>query len=273
VRIGIGGREQQDWVQALQKGFAVAGDESEISKQYNRNRQVHVCWGTKKRLWKECQRYNGHTLIIERAFLGDRLNEWFMLGKDGLNNLANFNNENVPVDRWEKYWKAGMRPWRGSVGDYALIMGQIPGDASLGGMCPYRWAEKVAQELKTKYKKVLFRPHPGVGTSRKVFGTELTFENFNDEVDGAAVVVTYSSNAGVLSVMRGAPTVAYYKGSMVYDIVSHDVKDDLIFPDREDWGRKISYAQWTLEEIESGKAWLHLRELFLVTRPRACITV
>jgi hypothetical protein len=39
--------------------------------------------------------------------------------------------------------------------------------------------------------------------------------------------------------------------------------NDLAFkPDRTNWGRKLAYCQWNLEELTNGDAWYHVKTRF-----------
>ena len=59
--------------------------------------------------------------------------------------------------------------------------------------------------------------------------------------------------------MAGVPVIAFDEGSMVWDVSSHSLDEDLFTDDLDDWGRKISYSQWLPQELKDGSAWGHLR--------------
>jgi hypothetical protein len=211
----------------------------------------------KQRHIAACKRKKKRFLLMERAYLGDRFH-WTSLGFDGLNGMADFCNDDVPDDRWRQYWADSVKPWR-SGGDYALVIGQVPHDASLRGANVYEWAANACRDALEVYGRVVFRPHPLDRHKRNIKGAEYHTGDLAEAFAGAACVVTYCSNTAVESVMEGIPTVAYDAMSMAYSVTSRSVKDALITPDRNDWGRKLAYCQWLPEEIESGAAWAHLR--------------
>ena len=81
---------------------------------------------------------------------------------------------------------------------------------------------------------------------------------FQKDLDGARVVVSYSSNALVESVCEGIPTVALSKTSHAWPVSYH--KLDIIGEDsikckfdRKQWLYDCAYTQWKQEEINSGE--------------------
>jgi hypothetical protein len=92
------------------------------------------------------------------------------------------------------------------------------------------------------------------------------YDNFNEtnggsgfqkDLDGARVVVSYSSNALVESVCEGIPTVALSNTSHAWPVSYHTL--DIIGEsniqckfDRKQWLYDCAYTQWKQEEINSG---------------------
>jgi len=245
-----------EWPLLMEAGIAQSGDTSIISQQPDES-DVHLFWGLRKRFGKQALANKKRCLIIERAFLGDRF-KWHSLGYNSINGYADFCNNDVSEDRWLTHWADSMQDWRDG-GDYALVVGQVQGDAALRGQDVYKWANQAVQDAKRKYGRVIFRPHPLDKFPRKVEGAEYHTGDLQEVLSNAAVVITYNSNTGVDAVMAGIPAISYDKGSMVWDISSHSIKEDLIRPDRSDWGRKIAYAQWLPSELKDGTAWRHVR--------------
>lgn len=248
--------KRNQWPILAQYGFAAHGDTCVITQQPD-NSDVHMFWGLKRRHGRQALENKKKCLITERAYLGDRF-QWHALGFNDLNGYADFCNEDVEPDRWQDHWQSQMQPWDAS-GDYALLIGQVPGDASLRGVNQYDWAKELVPKLKEKYGKVVYRPHPNDKRNRTLAGAYTDKGLLAESMRGAKVVVTFSSNTGVDAIMAGKPVIAYNQGSMVYEVASHHIDDELIMPDREDWGRKIAYAQWLPHELKNGTAWGHLR--------------
>ncbi|MGY8865355.1 MAG: hypothetical protein ACKVJK_06950 [Methylophagaceae bacterium] len=85
---------------------------------------------------------------------------------------------------------------------------------------------------------------------------------FQKDLDGARVVVSYSSNALVEAVCEGIPTVALSETSHAYpvsfhslDILGEENLSQLLdsYTDRQQWLNECAYTQWTVDEINSGE--------------------
>jgi hypothetical protein len=244
------------WPLLLQTGIETKGDTVKISQRAD-NSDVHIFWGLKRPWGRQAMSNKKLCLIIERAYLGDRF-KWHALGFNGLNGLADFKNENVSADRWEKYFKDSVKPWIEG-GTYALVIGQMPGDASLYGKDPYQWAEEAIKDAKKHYKRVVFRPHPNDRNKRKIAGADYQDGTLEEAFKGAACVITYSSNTAVDAVINGIPAISVHPGSMAREVTTRSLDEPLFRGDLNDWGRKIAYTQWLPEELKNGEAWAHLR--------------
>lgn len=217
-----------------------------------------VCWGVKRRPEMDSGR---RALILERGYLGDRLNVWTSAGYDGLNGFADFLNAGKGPERFnEHYGPDFLKPWRESPkGNLVVIMGQVRGDASLRGMNIDMWYRQVAERLQRCGHRVGFRPHPlfkSAVPNAKVIPLEGTLE---EALARAKWVVTYNSNSGVNAVVAGVPTVTCDRGSMAWTVSGHDPAVPPPIPDRAAWAARMAWAQWKMDELESGAAWEHLR--------------
>ena len=245
-----------EWPMRLAEGVRACGDEPRFSQNPDGS-DVHVFWGLRRAWGRRALAAKKPSLIIERGYLGDRLREWYALGWNGLNGAADFVNDDVPPDRWETLWRPQMQPWRDG-GDYALVIGQVPGDMALRGLGIYSWAERVALEARRRFGKVYFRPHPQDKRARDIQACPTMPGSLAEAFEGAEVVITYNSNTAVDAVMAGIPAVACGPGSMAHAVTSRGISAPLFTGDREDWGRRIAYAQWNPTEIRDGTAWRHV---------------
>ena len=237
-----------------------------LSATHTKASDLLSAWGYRRSREMLVQKKSGRrTLIMERAYLGDRFS-WTSLGYDGLNGTADFCNKDVPDDRAQMW---SLDDWRQG-GDYALVIGQVHGDKSLDGININGWVSRTLKAAVSKYKRVVYRPHPLQRVRQNPSipsGVEIDrSETIDDALSGAICCITYSSNSGVNAVAAGVPVVSEGKCSMVADISSRSVLDPLIMPDRSDWLRRIAYAQWTPEELRSGEAWRHLRPHAMITK-------
>lgn len=216
----------------------------------------HVaCWGW--RLGKRLRAHGHEVLVMERGYIGDRF-AWSSMGWNGLNGRATFYPRDDP-SRFAGNFSPLMRPWKeAGTGRYVLIIGQVPGDASLGGIDLSRWYdESVKLACAAYYLPVVFRPHPQAvkrGIAKTLGGTRTHGATLADALSGAEAVITYNSNAAVESVLAGVPTIAADIGSMAYAMCGHKI-GERITPDREQWAARLAWCQWKMDEIKSGEAW------------------
>jgi hypothetical protein len=151
-----------------------------------------------------------------------------------------------------------MQPWRVGQG-YALLIGQVYGDAAVRNINFEAWVRDRTAELQSLGWDVKFRPHPLARRSRASLAQDLA---------GAGMCVTYNSTSGVEAVLAGVPTVTLDEGAMAWDVSSHSLHD-LACPARETWAHNLAWTNWTLDEIAAGIPWEHLAPIMEDT----CATV
>lgn len=209
-------------------------------------------WG-----WRNGKPYRDRgadVLVMERGYLGDRF-AWTSLGWNGLNGRGRFP-INADPSRFRLHFGDLLKPWKKS-GEYVLLVGQVPNDASLDGQDLSGWYRTTARDAARLYGlPVAFRRHPKAlerGIRQEVPGTRLIESDLADALAGAKVVITFNSNVGVDAVLSGVPAVAVDKGSMAWEVTAHRV-GELAYPDREDWLARLAWCQWSIDEIRSGEA-------------------
>lgn len=249
---------QSGHAKALAEGLAVHGIRSSIMRPHlwQRRQVKHVaCWGW--RIGKALRAMGHEVLVMERGYIGDRF-AWTSLGWNGLNGRATF----YPRDderRFADNFAPLLQAWKEG-GEYVLLIGQVPGDASLGGMDLTRWYQENARAAHKAYGlPVWFRPHPIAaqrGIKVQLAGiAHVDRGTLADALAKAAVVVTFNSNTAVESVLAGVPTVTLDMGSMARPVSSTAISGSLWKPDRTVWANRLAWCQWTMDEIKSGAAW------------------
>ncbi len=225
-----------------------------------RQSDLAVVWAHRDTALHDMQRDAGHHyLVLERGYIGDLDNRrrWTSMGFDGLNGRADFCNQDVGPIRWEKHFAKVMRPWQKD-GDYALLMGQVRGDASLVTKNIKAWYGLMTRRLGDLGWTVMFRPHPRDPMAAPD-GAYTLVTSLESALKGAAVVVTWNSTSAVDAALSGVPVVAMDRGSMAWDVASHDLSEALVTPDRTAWSARLAYTQWSDGEISGGDAWEHLK--------------
>ncbi len=251
----------------LAEGFArhgiEAGHFSRIGQAASSDADLVVAWG-----WRNgviARQAGKRVLVMERAYLRDRFH-WHSLGFDGLNGQAWFPRPEDGGDRWRDHFDGLLDdPRPAGSGDYAVILGQVPGDAALvGANLPgfYRNAARVAKMMGLR---VVIRPHPGdkaaAGLSHH-FGFPVAEGTLDEVLGRAAFVAAWNSNSLTDAVVAGLPILIGDRGAMTWPIGgTFDAGPRLA--DREVWSHRIAFAQWLPDEIASGLAWSHLREALL----------
>lgn len=251
---------QSEHAEALKKGLKQVGHHGRIAIHGQRiNTKLTACWGW--RLGARLRSEGHEVLVMERGYIGDRFS-YTSLGWNGLNGYASFPEYEQTDDKRLQDMKVELLPWKNE-GEYSLILGQVPSDASLRGidLCPlYRkWASELRQ---ANGLPVFFRPHPDVlrrGIRQDVEGAPTLGGSLQEAFSKAITCMAFNSNSTVDSVLNGIPTIATDEGAMAWDMCGHHAGETKK-PDREAWLRKLSYTQWAMSEIESGFPLVKLME-------------
>lgn len=239
---------------ALQVGLERHGVESRIRAPWQGvEADTCACWGW--RLAAPLVRAGKRVLVMEHGYIGDR-KQWTSLGWNGLNGRAQFAQAR-DEKRFDAHFDALYKPWQPG-GEYALLVGQVDGDASLYGMDFCAWAVRAAGQIRKHIGlPVMFRPHPVAiefGQPQTIGGAKTLRGHLADAIAGAAVVVTFNSNTATEAMLAGKPTVTLDPGAVAWPVAAHEyrIQDE---PDRLTWAREVAWRQFTMEEIRSGFAW------------------
>jgi hypothetical protein len=203
-----------------------------------------VIWGAPSKQPHVC-RESPRVLVMERGHLPDRM-QYASLGWDGLARRGRYPTAADGGARWRERWGHLMQPWTAHAG-YALLIGQVPGDAAVRALDLDLWVKQQTAMLRHAGWQVRFRPHPMVRPSRSLA----------EDLAGAALCVTYNSTTGVESVLAGVPTVTLDEGAMAWPVAGHDLHQ-VVRPHRDAWAHDLAFTSWSLDEIAAGDPWQHL---------------
>lgn len=262
-------RHQTRHLKLFESGLKAHGVPANIlHSDHPRKCDLAVLWGVHSQNIIDYQKKSGGDyLVMERGYFGDRF-KMTSIGYGGLNGRADFLNEDRLEDRWLKHGVV-YSDWKKD-GDYILLMGQVMGDASLKGADFLRWIRTMFYELNFIYDKpIVCRPHPQDKAGRQSPCREfprISKQSLGEDLKRAFCVVTFNSNSGVDAVLAGVPVIAWDRGSMVWPIATHNLKDPLFRGDRLQWAKNIAYCQWTESEIKKGLAWDHLKQKYEVSK-------
>ena len=243
--------------EAMRAGLARHGIQADFAS-YDEPRpcDVAVVWG-----WKQSRviESGARILCMERGHLQDRM-VYASLGWDGLGNRGRY--PKAPDgERWERLFGRLLEPWKD--GTHVVVFGQCPGDAALTGMASsfQAWAQRVVDEARGFGLPIIYRPHPVIlqrGDTWHPNGASLSELSLRQDIERAAIAITYNSTSGVECVLAGAPTITLDEGAMAWPVSAHEILVPPM-PDRTAWCHDMAYTNWTIDEIADGTAWELLR--------------
>lgn len=229
-------------------------------------------------------------IVVETPLLGRQVHQTNTQHRIGINGFLNhsgtFYVSKHGDDRLKKLnvqWEG----WKNNPDGDIILMLQLPGDASLRGVDIYEFGLWAYNNIR-KYsnKNIIIRTHPhhnpkGLDDVHKfisdiallhdpkvkvvVGSKERTLE---DDLKNAYCTVSYSSGSSIDSILAGIPTIALDPANFAYGISSNYIEhidgDNLRRADNRDvqqWLYNLSYSQWSVEEMHSGRAWQHLKPI------------
>ena len=198
-------------------------------------------------------------LCVEEAFV--RRGDFYQVGWGGFAGNADFNNANVPGDRWRSFG-VKVAEWQRNPTGHVVVMGQLGRDVQVQDTNHYGWCRWACNMLQSAGQKVIFRPHPKE-PANKIYDIPTSLIHSGTMAEalyGAKSVVTWNSTSAVDAILAGIPAVAMDSGSIAYPISGHDIGDAIRpeYPPRMKWLSRIGYSQWTLDEMANGDTWRHL---------------
>jgi hypothetical protein len=258
---------QKEHGQAAKEGF----DRHDISVEFVKgdtvvhDADIHIMWSIKRPSIISWSKVTGRSfLVMERGHVGDRMN----LTSCGWNGLAGRGRYPYPDDngkRWNDKYSSLMKDWKYNKNGYALVIGQVPGDASLYGLQGgfESWSQTSTDFLRSIGYDVVYRPHPLVvkhsgGTFWAPKKAKISTKTLEEDLDGASICVVFSSTTCVESVLYGVPTITTDEGAMAWAVTSHKLMD-VKTVQREEWAYRLAWTQWSLDEIRSGLMWDYMK--------------
>ena len=235
------------------------------------------------------------TAVFKRQARDGDWNTWhWRLGWWHLLSPGKFNNENSPSDRWERIkqqQRLEVLPWRKS-GTHILIPLQKNNDSVVQTMMDRygsmrNWLNTTIQEIR-KYsdRPILIRPSlktnvlswsdairlPGVTLST-------TYKD-NPSPDGTKFTRNIEGGPGLLTELADAWAVVGYNTSTLFESITDGIPTVSLDPDaltgpcsmplellenppmdidRTQWLYDMAYISWTMDELQQGVAWEHLK--------------
>lgn len=214
-------------------------------------------------------------IMLETPLLGRQMTDlhtYYRIGVNGfLADTGNFNNKDRDSSRWEilkKDLNLELKPYK-TDGENIIIALQLPGDASLRGVDIYSWALKTAQNIrKHTDRKIIFRKHPLEKKIKnpeilKIKNSSLSANPLQKDLENARALVSFTSGVAIDSLIDGIPSYGLNPGSFIHELHENSLSsiENPPKPDRTQWINNLSYCQWSVEEMEQGLVWNHLKEV------------
>lgn len=199
------------------------------------------------------ERAGARVLIAENGYLGQPPGggKFYALALDHHNGAGRWYVGDAP--RFE----IPEQPWRSS-GSHVLVLPQR-GIGARGVAMPQNWLGHVRKRLASiTDRPIQIRMHPGASKADPT-----------PDFRGCHCAVTWGSGAGIKALQAGIPVfheLEKWIGSAAATRLGRNI-ESCDTPSREELWRRISWAQWSLEEVGSGEAFDRLlnaqdRDLF-----------
>jgi hypothetical protein len=228
-----------------------------------------------KKVWEHFRSQGKPVVVLEVG--GLRRNHTWKMAINGINRDADFANQIYDDKRWPLF-KLELKPWQ-QTGNVIVICGQHHNSEQWKGLPKLNsWVEQQIKIIR-KYcdKPIVVRPHPRnpfnfdekkyphvrVNLPKRDHST-YDDTDFKKILRSTWAVVNHSSNPAIEAVINGIP-VFVSESSLCHDVGNTNVADILhpAMPARQNWANRMSYCEWTTEEIGQGLPWKRIRERLL----------
>lgn len=218
---------------------------------------VLVTWN-KKGPWEAVadrfERQGGTVIVAENGYLGkdESGHQYYAIARHGHNGSGEW--VSGGGERFERLG-VDLKPWRASGSHILVCPNRFIGPKAF--LMPQDWVERTVAELQLLTDRpIRVRPHPGHWKRLK----QHPDIGLATDMAGAFACVIWASSAGVKALMWGIPVICtapwwickQAAGSKLSEINSPPM------PDRLPAFERMSWAQWTMKEIEAGIPFCHL---------------
>jgi hypothetical protein len=218
---------------------------------------VLIIWnryGVNDGIAKRFEAAGAKVVVCENGYLGKLRGEekWFAMA---LNHHAGAGDWRVGgSDRWDSFG-VQLEPFKEGGREIVVLAQRGIGEEGIAS--PYCWAETVLRKLGNRLARI--RPHPGTGEGIPLL----------KDLQHASAVITWNSGAALRALIAGIPVwydYAKWIGAEAAAPLAELFKGGAPKRDEEarlSMFRRMAWAQWRLEEVQSGEAfnWLLAEEV------------
>lgn len=252
------------WCKAFGDGLKKHGVQYDITDEINTPSvaDLFVFWSMRHtRLIEHCKEHGIPFICLERGYV-DRMN-FSSINLNGLNGRSQLDLK----DFEHNCQRIGKHSWyvtpRETKGRELIVMGQVPGDASLEGQDVHSWALKALNYFEGCGYSPMFKPHPCDKQYESHYETFQGYPIFKGDMkqalESADTLITYSSTSGVDAWLNGVHAIAESPVSMLYRWQTIEGKCNGI----KRWLCDLSFRQYNAQEFEKGEAWQIIKNKLL----------
>jgi len=190
------------------------------------------------------------------------------------NDTGNYCNTNSDDTQWKNIQRdlhVRLQPWTLYERENILLCLQRNGGWSMKGKDVVQWANlKIAEIRQFSDRPIVVRPHPGDKKApqytKNIHGpnVRISFQpHIEHDLAKTMCTIVYNSSPAVASVIEGVPVIVEDPSSSQVAEVCHTNLSDinsLKKKDREQWIKNIAQCHWSFVDLQSGKAWDHMRK-------------
>lgn len=192
-------------------------------------------------------------------------------------NTGIYCDDQIDPARWEKISvDIGIRPkqWRNH-GDHILFTLQRNGGWSMGKTSVPQWLTKTYHKIRQYTDRpIVLRPHPGDRAAKDYVqrwinqsglvnvGISKPKRSLEQDLENCWAVVAHNSSPTVGAAIEGIPIfVTDPERSQCAEIANKKLSsiENPRMPDRLPWLQRLSMFHWNFDDLESGRAWSHMR--------------
>ena len=236
--------------QAVEQGLRALGYDLIFKPQLKPHKDdILVVWNRMYNYEFLCQHYvkNGcKVLVLENGYIGvDRKGvQLYALALYHHNGCGDWHVGQE--DRWSRL-KIDVKPWR-TDGDHILVLPQR-GIGERGVAMPSNWISTATKKLALVTKRpVVVKGHPGSKAATR------TMQQLEPYLENCWAVVTWGSGAGIKAITQGIPVFHELPKWIGAPAAKFGIRklEEPYLGDRSEMFHKLSWSQWTLDEISTG---------------------
>lgn len=183
----------------------------------------------------------------------------------------------LSVNGWspESYVRAGLPsdrlagmgqvvlPWNDK-GREIVIAGSSRKAAAEHGFKYMEWETQAARSFHGCGYPVVYRPKPKDKDAVPIIGLGFDTRPLDESFRSARALVTHHSNSAIDALMAGVPVHCAAGAAAAFSVPLAEIVQATRLPGRAEFLADVAWLEWSVAEMESGAAWMHLKERGLV---------